>query len=96
MQLTSCSTIQKGRIGARAAQIRAARALLGWGQQQLSKTARVGTATIRRIESNDAVKGNASTLIRIESAFKEAGIIFIDEDDSAGIGVRLVKKKKRS
>jgi hypothetical protein len=56
----------------------------------------VGTATIRRIESNDAVGGNASTLIRIETAFKEAGIIFIDEDDSAGIGLRLVKKKKRA
>ena len=80
----------------RAAQIRAARALLGWGQQQLSKTAHVGTATIRRIESDDAVKGNASTLIRIKSAFKEAGIIFLDEDDAAGIGIRLAKKKKKA
>lgn len=79
----------------RAAQIRAARALLSWGQERLSKTAGVGTATIRRIETSDQVKGNVSTLMRIESAFKQAGVIFLDEDDSAGIGVRLAKIKKR-
>jgi transcriptional regulator with XRE-family HTH domain len=79
----------------RAAQIRAARALLGWGQEQLSKAAGVGTATIRRIETSEDVKGNVSTLARIESAFKEVGIIFLDEDNSAGMGVRLPKKKKK-
>ena len=79
----------------RAAQIRAARALLGWGQEQLSKNAGVGTATIRRIETSDEVKGNVSTLTRIESAFMDAGVIFLDEDDSAGIGVRLAKRKRR-
>jgi transcriptional regulator with XRE-family HTH domain len=78
------------------AQIRAARALLGWRQEDLSKAAGVGTATIQRIEkSTRPIGGYVSTIVRIQSAFEEAGILFIDEDDTAGIGLRLAKKKTR-
>ncbi|MFZ2080389.1 MAG: helix-turn-helix transcriptional regulator [Xanthobacteraceae bacterium] len=35
------------------AQIRAARGLLGWRQEDLSKASGVGTATIQRIEKGD-------------------------------------------
>jgi hypothetical protein len=31
-----------------------------------------------------------STLLRIQTAFENAGVLFIDDDETAGIGVRLV------
>jgi predicted transcriptional regulator len=78
------------------AQIRAARALLGWRQEDLSKASGVGTATIQRIEKSDGpITGYVSTVIRIQSAFEKAGVLFITDDEIAGIGVRLAKKKRR-
>jgi transcriptional regulator with XRE-family HTH domain len=77
------------------AQIRAARALLGWRQNDLAKAARVNIATVRRIESKEGpVMGYVSTLMRIQSAFEAAGIRFLDSDPEGGIGVRLRKQKK--
>ena len=79
-----------------AAQIRAARALLGWRQEDLSKASGVGTATIRRIEKSDRpITGYVSTLVRVQTAFEGAGVLFIDDDETAGIGLRLAKKKRR-
>jgi transcriptional regulator with XRE-family HTH domain len=78
-----------------AAQIRAARALLGWRQEELAKASGIGTATIQRIEKSDRpIGGYVSTLMRIQSAFEEAGIRFLDNDAEGGIGVRLRKQKK--
>jgi DNA-binding XRE family transcriptional regulator len=78
------------------AQIRAARALLGWRQEDLSKVAGVGTATIQRIEKGDRPKvGYVSTMVRIESAFEDAGVLFISDDDTGGFGLRLAKKKRK-
>jgi transcriptional regulator with XRE-family HTH domain len=74
------------------AQIRAARALLGWSQGQLARQAGIGLATLQRIEQTDGVvKGNFSTVLKIQKAFEEAGIRFM-EDDSGEIGVRLKKE----
>ena len=76
------------------AQIRAARALLGWKQVDLAKVAKVSVATIRRIEGQDGpVMGYVSTLMRIQSAFEKAGIHFLDNDSGGGIGVRLAVPK---
>jgi transcriptional regulator with XRE-family HTH domain len=78
------------------AQIRAARALLGWRQEDLSKASGVGTATIQRIEKSDRpIAGYVSTLVRIQAAFEDAGVLFIDDDEMAGFGLRLAKKKRR-
>jgi transcriptional regulator with XRE-family HTH domain len=78
------------------AQIRAARALLGWRQEDLSKASGVGTATIQRIEkSKMPISGYVSTLVRIQAAFEHAGVLFIDMDEAAGIGLRLSRKKRR-
>jgi transcriptional regulator with XRE-family HTH domain len=78
------------------AQIRAARALLGWRQEDLSKASGVGTATIQRIEkTNRPITGYVSTLVRIQAAFEQAGIEFIDDDEIAGFGLRMAKKKKK-
>ncbi len=77
------------------AQIRAGRALLDWRQEDLSKASGVGTATIQRIEKSDGpITGYVSTVMRIEAAFEKAGILFIADDEIAGIGLRLAKKKK--
>jgi len=78
------------------AQIRAARALLGWRQEDLSRASGVGTATIHRIEkSNRPITGYVSTIMRIQAAFENAGVVFIEADETAGIGLRLTKKRKR-
>jgi transcriptional regulator with XRE-family HTH domain len=77
------------------AQIRAARGLLGWRQQDLSKASGVGTATIRRIEQSPAMTGYASTLARIQAAFEKAGIEFIEDDEIGGLGLRFAKKKTK-
>jgi transcriptional regulator with XRE-family HTH domain len=78
------------------AQIRAARALLGWRQEDLSKASGVGAATVRRVESsNSRTTSYVSTLSRIQAAFETAGVLFIDDDGSAGFGVRLAKTKKK-
>jgi predicted transcriptional regulator len=74
------------------AQIRAARALLGWSQGQLARRAGVGLATLQRIEQVDGiVKGNFSTVLKIQKALEEAGIRFT-QDDAGEIGVRLKKE----
>jgi transcriptional regulator with XRE-family HTH domain len=76
------------------AQIRAARALLGWSQGQLARRAGVGPATLQRIEQSDGiVKGNFSTIIKIQKALEQAGIHFT-EDDAGEIGVRLKIKTR--
>jgi transcriptional regulator with XRE-family HTH domain len=72
------------------AQIKAARSLLGWHQDDLARHAKIGIATIQRIEKADGpVMGNVSTQLKIQQAFERAGIRFIDNDASGGIGVRL-------
>jgi transcriptional regulator with XRE-family HTH domain len=78
------------------AQIRAARALLGWRQGDLSRASGVGIATIHRIEkTSGGSTGYVSTLSRIQGAFEAAGVLFIDDDGNAGFGVRLAKTKKK-
>jgi transcriptional regulator with XRE-family HTH domain len=83
------------RIVRYSAQIRAARALLGWSQDELARTAGIGLATLQRIEQSEGiVKGNFSTVIKIQETLKKAGIHFIDDEESGGVGVRLLKKKR--
>ena len=70
-------------------QIRAARALLGWSQDKLARDARVGLTTLQRIEQNEGVvRGNFSTILKIQKALEQAGILFTD-DEADEIGVRL-------
>ena len=71
------------------AQIRAARALLGMNQRELSKLAEVAISTVKRIETSGEVTGSARTLWNIQSALERAGVEFIPGDESKGPGVRL-------
>ena len=65
---------------------------MGWNQGDLAKAAKVNVATIRRIEGKAGpVMGYVSTLMRIQSAFEQAGIRFLNKDSEGGIGVRLAR-----
>lgn len=69
-------------------QLRAARALVGWSQQQLAEKALVGVATIRRFEAG-ASQGMGPLQQRgLRQALEAAGVVFIDRN-GAGPGVRL-------
>jgi predicted transcriptional regulator len=73
-----------------AAQIRAARALLDWRQEDLAKASKIGLATIQRIERmSGIVQGNISTVTRIQQALEKAGVRFLSGDEKGGVGVRF-------
>jgi transcriptional regulator with XRE-family HTH domain len=75
-----------------AAQIKAARALLGIGQVELSELAGVGLTTLKRLELSDEITGSARTLWKIQTALEAAGVEFIPADDEKGPGLRLKRK----
>ena len=75
-----------------AAQIKAARALLGLSQLALSELAGVGINTVKRIELTDEITGSARTLWKIQTALEAAGVEFIPADDEKGPGLRLKHK----
>jgi transcriptional regulator with XRE-family HTH domain len=76
-------------------QIRAARALLAWRQEDLAKAAKTGLATIARIEQREGLaQGHTTTIQRIQQALERAGIRFT-EDEVGGYGVRLEVKPRR-
>ena len=60
-----------------AAQIRAARALLGLSQRELSVLAEIGLATVKRIEAAPDIRGAADTFWKIQTALEKAGVEFI-------------------
>lgn len=74
------------------AQIRAARALLGWSQSQLADAARVGVATVADFErgARTPIENN---LAAIRLALEHAGIRFINEE---GGGVLLVHDRQQT
>lgn len=71
-----------------AAQMRAARALLGIDQQKLADLAGVSLPTIQRMEASQGhVRGVVDTLMKVVQAFDAAGIELIsDESISQGKG----------
>lgn len=72
------------------AQIRAARAMIGWKQTDLAKASGVAEITVKNIERG-ATDPRASTLAAIQKAFEQAGVVFLESGDtrSGGPGVRL-------
>lgn len=76
-------------------QVKAARALLGWSQDDLAASAEVSIPTIKRLEaSDDALGGRAETSTKILRALHSAGIEFLAENDGA-VGVRLRKPRAK-
>jgi predicted transcriptional regulator len=67
--------------------IRAARALLGWAQHELSKRSKVALGTVRRMEGFDGpVSARTESLNRVVVTLERAGVEFLD---SGSPGVRL-------
>jgi transcriptional regulator with XRE-family HTH domain len=64
-------------MGTSAAQIRAARALLGWTQAQLAANSGLSEISIQKIEKG-VTDPRASTLLAIERALDAGGVEFID------------------
>lgn len=60
-----------------AAQIRMARAGLGWGVRELADKAGIQPGTISRIENDK--EAMTATLKKIEQALRDAGVDFLDE-----------------
>jgi transcriptional regulator with XRE-family HTH domain len=72
------------------AQMRAARALLGWDQRHLAEVSGVSLPTIRRMESSEGnVRGNVDTLVKVVDALESGGVLLLAEDENSGRGVRL-------
>jgi predicted transcriptional regulator len=74
-----------------ARQIRTARALLGWSQQQLADKAIVSLNAVARLEKG-MVDSRVSTVLAIQKALVKAGIEFLEADEK-GEGVRLKSPK---
>jgi transcriptional regulator with XRE-family HTH domain len=72
-----------------AAQVRAARALLGWSQTKLAQMAGVPLPTVERLEigAPDPIADKA--IDKLRGALEAGGVVFIPKDGGGGIGVRL-------
>jgi transcriptional regulator with XRE-family HTH domain len=74
-------------------QIKAARALLGWGQYDLAVKSGIAISTIRRIEgSNGSLCAHFETIAKIRRALEEAGVRFSGEPHP---GVNLERKQEK-
>jgi transcriptional regulator with XRE-family HTH domain len=76
-----------------AAQLRAARALLGLDQKRLAELSGLSVPTIQRMEASEGViRGNLDSLMKLINALDGAGLELIGEgavSPSGGRGVRL-------
>jgi len=73
------------------AQLRAARALLGWSREDLAEASGVGAGTIKdfEVEKSDPKQG---TVNKWRRALEAAGVEFQEETETSGPGVRLKKQ----
>lgn len=76
-----------------AGQLRAARALLGLDQRELSRLANLSIPTIQRMEASGGfIRGNVDSLTKLITALELAGVEFLREETvsyEGGRGVRL-------
>lgn len=74
-------------------QLKAARALLGINQRQLAEISGLSMPTIQRMEaSDDVIRSNVGSLMKVVEALEHAGIEVIGNDavsSAGGRGVRL-------
>ena len=82
-----------------AAQLRAARALLGIDQKKLADLCGLSVPTIQRMEASDGViRGTVDSLTKLVDALATAGIELIGEgatSASGGRGVRLKTAERK-
>jgi len=77
-----------------AAQLRAARALLGIDQRELAQRSGLSLPTIQRMEASDGVvRGNVDSLMKLVHALAANGIELIAEGADSSTGGRGVRLK---
>ena len=76
-----------------AAQLRAARALIGMDQRDLALASGLSLPTIQRMEASEGViRGNVDSLMKLIAALEAAGVELINEgavSEKGGRGIRL-------
>jgi transcriptional regulator with XRE-family HTH domain len=77
------------------AQLRAARALLGLDQRALAERSGLSVPTIQRMEaSEDVIRGNVDSLMKLVGALDAAGIELIGDNAASSGGGRGVRLKE--
>jgi transcriptional regulator with XRE-family HTH domain len=77
-----------------AAQLRAARALLGLDQKTLAERSGLSVPTIQRMEaSNGVIRGNVDSMMKLIGALEAAGVELIGEGATSADGGRGVRLK---
>jgi len=77
------------------AQMRAARALLGIDQRALASLSGLSLPTIQRMEASDeVVRGNVESLMKLIGALDQAGIALIGPGAASASGGRGVRLKQ--
>ena len=83
-----------------AAQLKAARALVGMDQRDLAAASGLSLPTIQRMEASDGViRGNVDSLMKLIAALEKAGVELINEgavSESGGRGIRLKARRDRA
>jgi DNA-binding XRE family transcriptional regulator len=74
-------------------QCAAARALLGWTQDDLARNAQVARATISSFEGNARIEPMRKNLLAIIASLEAAGVLFIPEDVNHGLGAGVRRRK---
>lgn len=76
-------------------QIKAARALLGWSQDDLAQQSGISAPTVKRLEAADGdIGGRPETGEALVTTIEKAGVEFIAEN-GGGAGVRLKKRGRK-
>ena len=79
-----------------AAQLRAARALVGLDQRALAEASGLSLPTIQRMEASEGViRGNVDSLMKLISALESAGVELIGDGAVSATGGRGVRLKAR-
>lgn len=77
-----------------AAQLRAARGLLGIDQRELAEMSGLSVPTIQRMEASEGViRGNVDSLMKLIGALADAGLELIGEGSTSAAGGRGVRLK---
>jgi transcriptional regulator with XRE-family HTH domain len=79
------------------AQLRAARALVGWSRDELAKESATSAETVKGFEGRGS-DPKMGTVFKWRRALERAGVIFIDPDaksDEGGAGVRLREQDRK-
>jgi ribosome-binding protein aMBF1 (putative translation factor) len=76
------------------AQLRAARAILGWSREDLAVKSGGGAETVKNFELRGS-DPKLGTVQKWKRALEAAGVAFLDETETDGPGVRLKKARAK-